>query len=111
MSGSRFYWYRWTEKGKRFAVSLETEDEAEALLKKRAIIADVERRGSGVYRPKASTPAPVNEFAKVIAEYLAEGRSRDRRPLSPGKAKTIGYELNRFASESGIDFLRDLKPD
>jgi integrase len=111
MAGSRYYWYRWMEKGKRFAVSLETEDETEALLKKRDIVADVEKRGSEVYRSRPNTPAPANEFAKTIAEYLADGMSRNRRPLSPGTAKTIGYELNRFAADSGVHGLRDLKPD
>jgi site-specific recombinase XerD len=111
MRGSRFYWYRWSENKKRFAVSLETEDEAEALLKKRTIAEDVKQRGSAAYRSKPDATTPKTQFAAVIAEYLADGMSRDRRPLSPDTAKTIGYELNRFASESAIATLYDLKPD
>jgi len=36
MSGSRWLWYRWSENGRRYAVSLETEDEATAIVKKKA---------------------------------------------------------------------------
>ena len=111
MQGSRFYWYRWSDKGQRYAVSLETEDEAEAILKKRAILADVEARGSAHYKSKPDADTPATHFEAIIAEYLADGMSRERRPLSPGTAQTIKYVLKKFASDSGIKTLHDLKPD
>jgi integrase len=111
MPGSRFFWYRWSENGKRFAVSLETEDESTAILKKKAIVADVARRGSESYRKQNSEPAAANQIAKVIREYLADGMSRDRKSMTPRTAQNLSYLLNQFAKESRIDSLRDLQPD
>jgi integrase len=111
MPGSRFWWYRWTEAGKRYSVSLKTESEAEALIKKQEIVRDVAQRGSASYGKQKGEPAPVNQLAKIIREYLAEAMSRDRKPMTAGTAKTVGYELNLFAKESSIDSLRDLQPE
>jgi integrase len=111
MPGSRFLWYRWTEAGKRYSVSLKTESEAEALIKKQEIVRDVAKRGSAPYGKQKGEPAPANQIAKIIREYLAEAMSRDRKPMTAGTAKTVGYELNLFAKESNIDSLRDLQPE
>ena len=45
MPGSKYLWFRWTEDGKRYAVSLKTNDEAVAITKARAILAE------GMFRP------------------------------------------------------------
>ncbi len=111
MPGSKFFWYRWTEHGKRYAVSLKTEDEATAIVKKLAIIKDVERRGSSSYRKQAGEPEPQTQMGNVIKKYLEFAKNRDRKPMSPGTAKTVSYELKMFAKELGIESLRDLQPD
>src|ERR1700732_2304345 len=95
MPGSRWLWYRWSENGKRFAISLETEDESTAILKKQAIVAEVARRGSESYRKQNSEPGPANQIAKVIREYLADGMSRDRKSMTPRTAQNLGYLLNQ----------------
>jgi integrase len=111
MPGSRYFWYRWSENGKRYAVSLETEDESTAILKKKEILADVDRRGSESYRKQTGEPPPANQMAKVIREYLAEAMSKDRKPMTSNTARTVGYELSLFAKEAGIDSFHDLQPD
>jgi integrase len=111
MPGSRFWWYRWSEAGKRYAVSLQTEDEATALIKKHEIVKDVAERGSSAYGKQSGESIPANQLPHVVREYLAEAKSRDRKPMTHWTAKTISYELNRFAKESGIESLRDLQPD
>jgi Site-specific recombinase XerD len=111
MPGSRYFWYRWSENGKRYAVSLETEDESAAILKKKAILANVARHGSESYRKQTGEPAPASQMAKVIREYLADAMSKDRKPMTPSTAKTVRYELNLFAKEAGIDAVHDLEPD
>jgi site-specific recombinase XerD len=50
-------------------------------------------------------------MGNVIKQYLEYAKNRDRKPMSPKTAKTVSYELNRFAKESGIESLRDLQPD
>jgi integrase len=112
MPGSRFLWYRWSENGKRYAISLATEDEGQALQKKNAIRADIDRRGSDQYtKKKNGESAAANPFERIVREYLAEGMSRDRKAMTPHTAKNLGYILNQFARESGINSLRDLQPD
>jgi hypothetical protein len=58
MPGSKFFWYRWTENGRRFAVSLKTEDESTAIIEKLKIVKDVARRGSSSYRKQTGEPEP-----------------------------------------------------
>ena len=111
MPGSKFFWYRWTENGRRFAVSLKTEDESTAIIEKLKIAKDVARRGSSSYRKQTGEPEPQTQMGNVIKQYLEYAKNRDRKPMSPKTAKTVSYELNRFAKESGIESLRDLQPD
>jgi integrase len=111
MGGSRFFWYRWTENGKRYAVSLETEDEATAILKKKAIIADVARRGSESYRKQSVEAGPQTQMSKITRDYFADSMSRDRKPMTPDTAKNQKYVLDLFVSECQINSLSDLEPD
>jgi integrase len=50
-------------------------------------------------------------MGQVIKRYLEHAKNRDRKPMSLKTAKTVSYELNRFAKELGIESLRDLQPD
>jgi integrase len=112
MPGSRWLWYRWSENGRRYAVSLETEDEATAIVKKKAILADVARRGSEAYRKQAvGGSGPQNEMSRVIWEYLENAKNRDRKAMLPVTAKNIRYVLDLFAEESKIEGLGDLIPN
>jgi len=111
MSGSRYWWYRWSDHGKRYAVSLKTESESEALIKKQEIVRDVAKRGSSAYGKHAGVHEPATEMGKVISEYLAAAMNRDRKPMTPATAKNQKYVLDLFASEAGILKLHDLQPD
>jgi integrase len=111
MPGSKYWWYRWSENGKRYAISLKTEDEATAIEKRKDIMVDVARRGSSAYQKQTSQSAPANQMEKVIREYLGEAMSRDRKPMTPDTAKNQKYVLDLFISEAGINNLSDLGPD
>jgi integrase len=112
MPGSKYWWYRWSEHGKRYAVSLRTEDEGTAIQKRKEIMVDVARRGSSVYQKQnGGQPAPANQMGKVVREYLLEAQNRDRKPMTTGTAKNQKYVLDLFVKESGINDLRDLRPD
>src|SRR5260221_5878312 len=112
MPGSRWLWYRWSENGRRYAVSLETEDEATAIVKKKAILADVARRGSEAYRKQVVDDlGPLNQMSRVIRDYLESAKSRDRKAMLPITAKNIRYVLDLFTREAEIESLADLAPN
>lgn len=109
MPGSPYWWYRWSENGQRFAVSLKTEDETAAVLKKAEILADIQKRGSEVYRFVKGQSGDASTGLEVIVDrYLDDAKNRTRKPMRPETAKTVGYVLKRFIRESGINDLRNL---
>jgi integrase len=97
MSGSRYWWYRWTgPDGKRQAVSLKTDDEAEAIVKARGI-------------PVEFTAAVSrNPLVPIIDRYLNEAQVRNKRPLRPEVAKTNRYILVKFAADVGAMYVSDV---
>ena len=97
MSGSRYWWYRWTgTDGKRHAVSLKTGDEAEAIVKAREIPVDF------------TASVPRNPLVPIIDRYLSEAQVRNKRPLRPEVAKTNRYILVKFATDVGADYVSDV---
>ena len=94
MSGSRYWWFRWTEDGKRNAVSLKTEDEAEAITKARATLAE------GLINPKQKTA-----IERAITDYLQIAQKRARKPMRPETAKTVSFILQSYAKHSGIEYI------
>jgi integrase len=90
MPGSRFYWYRWQENGKRRAVSLKTDDLSEAIKKVSQI-----QRGEWFARwDRAEKPAtPVSQ---LVEKYLAEAQKRRKKPMRPGTAKRVKNALLQF---------------
>jgi integrase len=97
MSGSRYWWFRWTEDGKRNAVSLKTEDEAEAITKARAILAE------GLINPKQKTG-----IERAITDYLQMAQKRVRKPMRPETVKNVRFMLQSYTKHSGIEFLGDI---
>jgi integrase len=97
MSGSRYWWFRWTEDGKRNAVSLKTEDEAEAITKARAILAE------GLINPKQKTA-----IERAITDYLQIAQKRARKPMRPETAKTVSFILQSYAKHSGIEYVGNI---
>ena len=109
MPGSPYWWYRWSENGKRYAVSLKTEDETTAVIKKGQILADIQRRGSEVYRPvKGKDGGTSTGVEAVVDHYLDDAKNRTRKPMRPETAKTVGFVLKKFLRESGVTDIRSL---
>jgi integrase len=98
MPGSRYWWYRWTgPDGKRRAVSLKTEDEAEAIIKARATNVDF----------LTSLPSKTPN-QPIVEQYLQEAQDRSKKPLRPETARTKGYILRTFINASGAESVTDL---
>jgi integrase len=109
MPGSPYWWYRWSENGKRYAVSLKTESESEAILEKVQIAADVERRGSEAYRTiKGDEGRPKQPIDKVIDQYLDEARNRTKKAMRPNVADNVGLMLKNFCKDMDIAGLSDV---
>src|SRR5262249_51532929 len=96
MAGSRFYWYRWTQDGKRHAVSLRTDDLSEAIKKVNEIQA-----GAWFARweraDKAATP-----ITQVVEKYLNEAQKRRKKPMRSATAKRVKNALLQFTTNRGI---------
>src|SRR4029077_15812792 len=99
-SNSRIWWFRWTEGGKRYAVSLKTDDEAVAITKARAILAE-----------GLSIPSHVTSLDHLITQYLRIAQERTKKPLRPETAKNVGYVLQLFVRETGITSVGEIRHD
>jgi integrase len=102
MPGSRFYWYRWTQDGKRHAVSLRTDDLSEAIKKVNEIQAGAWfarwERGE-----KVATP-----ITQVVEKYLNEAQKRRKKPMRPATAKRVKNALLQFTTDRGIRGVGDI---
>jgi hypothetical protein len=83
---------RFTQGGKRHAVSLRTGDEAVAIVNARAILAE----GLGVPGLKFSVD-------HAITEYLRVAQERAKKPVRPDTARRQGYILRKFERDAGIE--------
>lgn len=97
MSGSKFYWYRWTENGRRKAVSLQTDDLADAITKVKQIQA-----GAWYSRQERAEPART-AAKKVVENYLKAAQEKAKKPMRPETAKRVGKILQRFLRDRGIE--------
>jgi integrase len=100
MPESKFWWFRWTKNGHRYAKSLKTDDEAEATTRAQAILAE------GLIATEAYTPnVPVarkHEIHGMINLYLRDAQDRNKKPLRPETANVRRYILNKFVKDCGI---------
>jgi integrase len=97
MPGSKFYWYRWTQDGKRHAVSLKTDDLSEAITKIKEIQA-----GAFFARWERATPlgTPVT---KLVEDYLAAAQKRAKKPMRSGTASRQGAILLKFLRDCAVE--------
>jgi integrase len=106
MPESKFWWFRWTQYGKRFARSLKTDDEAEAIVRAQAILAE------GLVATEAYTPnepvARKHEIHASIERYLQDAQERNKKPLRPETANVRRYILKRFVSDCGITRVSEI---
>jgi hypothetical protein len=97
MAGSRFWWYRWTGlDGKRYAISTKTDDEAQAIVKARAVHVDF----------TAATPR--NPLIPLIDRYLLEAQARNRKPMRGETAKNNRTVLVKFVNDTGAEYVSDV---
>jgi integrase len=106
MPDSKFWWFRYTESGKRHAVSLRTSDEAEAITRARAILAEG-LIASEAYTP--SEPAPRRrEIHDLINQYLKDAQNRHKKPLRAVTADVHQYILQKFVTDCSISRVGDI---
>jgi integrase len=101
MPGSRFYWYRWSQGGKRFAVSLKTDDLPEAIKKVREIQA-----GRLQVQWDSPSEGPETMATKVVEDYLQKSQRRAKKPMRPGTAARQGAILLKFLKDTKINDVR-----
>lgn len=106
MSGSQYWWFRYTRDGHRYAVSLRTADESEAITRAQAILAE------GLIAAEAYTPnepAPrKREIHSLIERYLEAAQSRNRKPLRAVTADTRRYILRKWVTDCAINRVEDI---
>jgi integrase len=106
MPNSQYWWFRYRQDGQRHAVSLRTPDEAEAITRARAILAEG-LIAAAEYTP--NEPAPRRrEIHGLIDQYLKEAQNRHKKPLRAGTADTRRYVLNTFVTDCSINQLGDI---
>src|SRR5262245_27380742 len=102
MPGSKFYWYRWTQGGRRRAVSLKTDDLAEA-------IQAVKRIQAGEFFARWERAEPVGtSVTRLVEDYLAMAQERTKKPMRVRTAKTIKYVLLKFLKDNRIESTREI---
>jgi integrase len=100
MSGSQFWWFRYTRDGQRHAVSLRTPDEMEAILRAQAILAEG-LLAAQQYNP-VEPPERKREIHGLIERYLQDSQMRHKKPLRNVTADTRRYILKKFVTDCGI---------
>jgi len=112
MPGSRFWWYRFAdENGKRIAISLKTEDETEAIIKKGEIIQNVARFGTAAYRPQKPGTGPVHQIDGVIDRYVDEAKNRLKNAMRPTVADNVSLMVKNFCKDTGIKHVGEVTTD
>jgi integrase len=102
MPGSNFYWYRWTEDGKRHAVSLKTDNVSEAITKIKGIQA-----GAFFARWERAEPL-TTPTTKIVENYLTAAQKRPKKPMRPGTASRQGAILIKFLRDCGIEAVHQI---
>ena len=93
-SNSRVWWFRYTQGGKRHAVSWRR-------MMKHWLSSRREQyspRELGVPRGKLSVD-------RAITEYLRVAQERAKKPMRPDTARRQGYILRKFVGDAGIEFV------
>lgn len=98
MPGSRYWWFRWSQAGKRYAVSLKTDDESVAITKARQLLAGKSHGAAG----------RVLDINTAISQYLGVIQERGKRPVRPHTSKRTGYILRQYAAYGPIKYVADV---
>jgi integrase len=103
MPGSKFLWYRWTEGGKRYAVSLKTDDMAEAVKK----VGEIKAGRLAVVWEQQGIPAQTMA-TKVVDEYFAMAANRGKKPMRPRTVKVAKYVMLKFLRDNNITSTQEI---
>ena len=106
MPGSRYWWFRYSQNGQRYSCSLRTENEAEAITRAQAILAEG-LIASEAYDP-SEPPARRREIHSMIERYLEDAISRNKKPLRKDTAKSRRYVLEKFVKDMGISRVNEM---
>jgi integrase len=101
MPGSKYFWYRWTQDGKRHAVSLKTDDLSEAIKKAKEI-----RAGALFARWERAKPR-ATPLTELVEDYLTAAQKRRKKPMRPDTAKRQEFILLKFLKDSGAESVSD----
>jgi integrase len=99
MPGSKYFWYRWTQDGKRRAVSLKTDDLSEAIKKVKEI-----RAGALFARWERAAPL-ATPASKLVEDYLTAAQKRGKKPMRAETAKRVRYIIEKFVVEREIQHV------
>ena len=107
--GSRFYWFRHTVNGKRFATSLKTDDLGEAVKQATAIkssglfgMVPTDTEVSESFRRQLEGEIGKSPAVLEIEKYEAESQRRERNPVNKFVAKDRTSVLKRFIADANI---------
>ena len=103
MKGSKFYWYRWSQAGRRYAISLKTESLDEAIKQAKEI-------KSGQVTPVWEQGLPDNLATKLVDEYVSKAQARAKKPLRPRTAAKREYALKRILRDMGVTNISQITP-
>lgn len=106
MPGSKFWWFRYSRDGQRYAQSLKTEDESLAITRARAILAEG-LAAIDTFNPVEPAPRK-REITGLIDQYLAAAQARNKKPLRKVTADTRKYILEKFVKDCGIGRVGDI---
>ncbi|HET9377793.1 MAG TPA: site-specific integrase [Chthoniobacterales bacterium] len=106
MKGSRYWWFRWSQYGRRYAQSLKTEDEGLAITRAQAILAEG-LSSVETFNP-AEPPRRHREIHGLIDQYLVSAQARNKKPLRPGTADTRKYILQKFVKDMAISRVGEI---
>jgi integrase len=108
MSGSQFWWFRYTRDGRRHAVSLRTTEESEAITRAQAILAEGLLAASA-FSPHEPAPRR-REIHGLTDQYLKDAQERNKKPLRVETARVRRYVLKKFISDCAISRVGDITP-
>ena len=103
MPGSQYLWYRWSEDGRRYAISLKTSDLSEAVKQVEEI-----KAGRLAVRWEQQEANFITPATKVLEEYLSQAQKRKKKPMRPrtaGKKKAV---LLKFLKDTGTNNVREI---
>jgi integrase len=103
MPGSRYLWYRWSEGGRRFAVSLKTDSLQEAIQKIQNI-----KAGRAIVRWEEGGSTERTVMTRLVDDYLTMAQTRAKKPMRPRTAEMVKYVLLKFLRDSKLGDAREI---